>query len=74
MAEPRELTVGEREAMDRLEKALASVPDTLVLYFNESGIHVFDPADWLDADNSLKVEELHIDHRRIRCRYDTGAL
>lgn len=74
MAEPRELTATEKLAVDRVERALAAIPDTLVLYFNESGFHVFDPEDWPKANGSAAVEELHIDHRVVGCRYDTGAL
>lgn len=64
--EPRELTKAERQAVDRLEKALAAIPDSLALYFNEGGLGIFDIADWPDGEC--------LAHRDIACTYDTGAL
>lgn len=66
---PRELTKKEMAAVDRLEKALAAIPDTLALFFHEGGISVFDVADWPDGD-----EDSRLAHARIDCTYDTGAL
>jgi len=71
---PRELTKKEEEAVNRLERALAAIPDTLFLYFNEGGFDVFDPSNWLEAEGQLAVEEIRLDHRLIDCNYDTGAL
>lgn len=73
----RELTAAERKAVDRVEKALASVPRTITLFFNESGFHVVDSEVWSSQGrlgNGGMLDEEASDHRTIRCRYDTGAI
>jgi hypothetical protein len=72
---PRGLTKNEKAAVDQVEKALAAIPDTLALHFNESGFHVFDRSEWRSgAIDRGRFEDHELDHRAIACRYDTGAL
>lgn len=72
----RNLTVRERAAVVRVERALAAVPKTVTLFFNESGFDVIDSEIWREHGNrgGLWLEENSSDHRDIHCRYDTGAI
>jgi hypothetical protein len=77
MTIPRELTVAEKKAVSRVEKALAAIPDTIALHFNESGFHVFD-REVFNSEAAMCggawMEDASSDHRDIRCHYDTGAI
>ena len=72
----RELTKAEEQAVKRVERALAGVPDTLALFFNESGCTVFDSKVWADRSewSGSWVDENSSASFPINCRYDTGAL
>ena len=73
----RELTAAEKAAVDRVERALSKVPRSIVLFFNESGLHVVDSEVWAGQSSSRSgywLEEESSDHRPIKCRYDTGAI
>lgn len=74
--EARQLTGAEKKAVDSVEKALAAVPKSITLFFNESGFHVFDSEVWCKGPepSAMWHEEQSSDHRHIACRYDTGAL
>lgn len=76
MPNPRPLTSAERRAVDRVQKALSMVPETLALHFNESGFHVFDREAFEDEDfvGEVSFRERASDYRAIHCRYDCGAL
>lgn len=73
---PRELTKTELQAVRRVERALAAIPDSLALFFHEGGVAVFDRETWNQRPerNGLWVDENESDSFTIGCRYDTGAL
>lgn len=75
---PRDLTKAEERAVDRLEKALAAIPDSLALYFESEGsVYVFDRKVWEkgpDGSWGIWVQDESSDARTIACRFDVGAL
>lgn len=73
----RELNKAEQKAVDRLDRALAGIPDSLALHFNESGFHIFDRGVYANQSidrSAVWMDEASSDHRSIACRYDTGAI
>jgi len=78
--DPRELTAIEREAVNRLEKALAAVPESLAIYFESEGsFFVFDREVWAKGPGNENewgqwVQDSASDDRPIDCRFDVGAL
>jgi hypothetical protein len=75
----RELTKMEKAAVDRLEEALAAIPDTLAIYFESEGhFHVFDKRVWNKGPGRGDIwgswaQDESSDARPIGCRFDVGA-
>jgi hypothetical protein len=72
----RKLTARERKSIERLERALKSMPATLTLFFEGNGVYVYDVSSFNELANGGhgSEDQEHIVHSiKPSCSFDAGG-